>query len=42
MIASHIFLADRLSRFLGKILPEGWRFYPKPAGLDLESRERGF
>jgi hypothetical protein len=25
----------RLTRFLGKILPEGWRFLSKPIGLDL-------
>jgi hypothetical protein len=25
----------RLSRFLRKILPEGWRFFSKPVGLDL-------
>tara|TARA_R110002111_G_scaffold261056_1_gene333334 strand:- start:640 stop:888 length:249 start_codon:yes stop_codon:yes gene_type:complete len=26
----------RLSRFLEKILPEGWRFFSKPVGLDLD------
>jgi hypothetical protein len=26
---------EGLSRFLGKILPEGWRFFSKPVGLDL-------
>jgi len=26
----------RLTRFLGKILPEGWRFLSKPVGLDLD------
>jgi hypothetical protein len=26
----------RLSRFLRKILPEGWRFFSKPVGLDLD------
>lgn len=25
-----------VSRFLGKILPEGWRFLSKPEGLDLD------
>ncbi|MGE4414927.1 MAG: hypothetical protein AB7D08_06330, partial [Bacteroidales bacterium] len=27
----------RLTRFLGKILPVGWRFLSKPVGLDLYS-----
>jgi hypothetical protein len=27
--------ALRLSRFFGKILPVRWRFFQKPAGLDL-------
>ena len=26
-----------LTRFLGKILPVGWRFLSKPVGLDLDS-----
>jgi len=26
----------RLSRFLEKILPVGWRFFSKPVGLDLD------
>jgi len=26
----------RLSRFLEKILPVGWRFFSKPGGLDLD------
>jgi hypothetical protein len=25
-----------LTRFLGKILPRGWRFFSKPVGLDLD------
>ena len=25
-----------LTRFLGKILPAGWRFFSKPEGLDLD------
>jgi len=25
-----------LTRFLGKILPVGWRFFSKPEGLDLD------
>ncbi|MAX79810.1 MAG: hypothetical protein CL843_06520 [Crocinitomicaceae bacterium] len=29
--------AARLSRFLEKILPEGWRFLSKPVGLDLDN-----
>jgi hypothetical protein len=24
------------SRFFGKILPVGWRFFQKPVGLDLD------
>jgi len=27
----------RLTRFLGKILPVGWRFLSKPVGLDLDN-----
>jgi hypothetical protein len=32
-----------VSRFFGKILPEarGWRFFQKPAGLDLDEPGRG-
>lgn len=26
-----------LTRFLGKILPRGWRFLSKPVGLDLDN-----
>jgi len=29
--------AARLTRFLGKILPVGWRFLSKPVGLDLDN-----
>jgi hypothetical protein len=28
---------DWVSRFLGKILPAGWRFFSKPVGLDLDN-----
>tara|TARA_Y100000588_G_C13309529_1_gene525064 strand:+ start:133 stop:381 length:249 start_codon:yes stop_codon:yes gene_type:complete len=30
------------SRFFGKIQPKGWRFYQKPAGLDLDGSEEGW
>jgi len=30
-----------MSRFFGKILPGGWRFFQKPEGPDLDITGRG-